>query len=66
MSVVVAIRRRNGRGVDLVGIQEGVVSSIYRFIWRHVDSIGMASIRVLCHFREGGKPIGLAKIDHIP
>ena len=66
VSVIVVIRGRNGRGIDFVGIQEGVVSSIYRFIWRHVNGIGMASIRVCCHFREGGKLIGLVKVDHVP
>ena len=66
MSVVVVIRSRNGGGVDSIGIQEGVFSSIHRFVWGHVDNIGVASVRLCCHFGEGGEPIGLAEVDNIP
>ena len=35
------------------------------FVLRHVDNIGVTSVRVCCHFRKGGEPISLAEVDAI-
>jgi len=45
--------------------QEGVVSTIHCFVWGHVDSIRVASIRICCNFREGGELIGLAEVGDV-
>jgi len=42
-----------------------VVLAIYLFVWGHVDSIRVASIRICCHFRGGGEPICLVEVDDV-
>ena len=65
MSVVIIIRDRNRGRVDSVGVQEGVIVTIDLFVWGHVDSIRVPSVRICCHFREGGVPIGLAEFGDV-
>ena len=65
MSIVIVIGGRNGRRVDSIGIKEGIFSSIHRFVWGHVDNIRVTSVRVCCHFRKEGEPIGLAEVNDI-
>jgi len=55
----------NCRRVDTVGVQEGVVSAIHRFVWGHVDSIRVARVRIFYHVGEGGEPIGLAEAGDV-
>ena len=65
MSLVVFIGGGDSRGVDSIGIQEGVFSSINCFVWGHVDNIGVTSIIVCYHLWKGGEAIGLAEINDI-
>ena len=38
---------------------------IYRFVLGHVDSIRVASVRICCHLRKRGEPIGLAEVGDV-
>ena len=59
------VRGRNCRTVDSINVSEWLVSSLHRFVWRHVDSSRVANVRICCHFREGGEPIGLAEVGDV-
>jgi len=65
VSVVIDVRGRNCGTVDSVDVQEGVVLTIHRFVWGHVDSISVASVRICHNFSEEGEPIGLAEVGHV-
>jgi len=65
MSVVIIVRGRNSRSVDSVGVLEGIVSSIHRFLWGHVDSIRVASIKICYHFREGDEQIAWVEVGDV-
>jgi len=65
VSVVINVRGSNSGRVDSVGVKERVVSTRHRFVWGHVDSIRVASVRICWHLREGGEPIGLAEVGDV-
>jgi len=42
-----------------------VVLTIHGFVSGHVDSIRVASVRICCHLRAGGEPIGLPEVGNV-
>jgi len=59
------VRGRNGRRVDWISVSVGAVFTIHCFVWGHVDTMRVASVRIWCHFRERAEPIGLAEVGDV-